>query len=170
MHSREIIVNMHQFEPSRKMRKPGDVFTYLMPDGIYRFIRLVSTTAASPFRVGKLNLLYCYVLESNSRDLPHEDELVPPRLLLPPQLTNNLGWVRGYFHFVGHLPLRPEETFQRHCFETVRPGGQYFDQDGVEVFEPCEPLGRWVLTSYSMIDLRLSDILGIPQPEERLKR
>jgi hypothetical protein len=151
---------MHYWGHTRRRAKLGDLFTYLMPDGKYRFMRYVRNDVPV---FSDANLLYFYVQEFNSPNEPPRDTFTPPRLLIPPTMTNNLGWVHGFFKFVAHWPLQPGEVFPRHCFRYWSAKGiNYVDEHETPVHEPFEPLGRWALTSYSAIDLRLSDALGLP--------
>lgn len=152
--------NMHNWGHSRRKAKIGDLFTYLMPDQKYRFARFVRDDIPL---FGQANMLYFYSNEFDCGTEPARDLFIPPKLILPPQLTNNLCWVRGYVLFVAHWPLRLDEVFPRHCFTYSRFKGIHFvDEFENPVYEPFEPLGHWALTGYSMIDLELSRALGIP--------
>ena len=161
MTEHEYPLNMHNWGHSRKRRKPGDLFTYLMPDGQYRFLRFISDSSHSGMGV-LVNLLYFYDLVQDNPHAPPHDAFTPPRLLIPPQLTNNLGWVRGWFKFVDHWPLQPDEVYPRHCFQSRLWPDRYFDEHGTRVTEPFEPLGSWGVTGYTQIDIDLSRALGIP--------
>ena len=165
----EYPLNMRNWGHTRKRHKPGDLFTYLMPDGKYRFLRLVSDRSQSGMGV-PVNLLYFYDFAVDSRQPPPRDAFAPPHLLIPPQLTNNLGWVRGWFKFVAHWPLQTGEVFPRHCFQSEVFPDRYFDEHGNRIERPFEPLGSWAVTSYAMIDLHLSRALGIPHAYDLAKQ
>src|SRR5688572_2381109 len=138
-------LNMHNWGHTRKRRKPGDLFVYLMPDGKYRFMRFVSDSSHSGMGA-PANLLYFYDRAQGFQGRPPRDAFTPPRLLIPPQLTNNLGWVRGWFNFVDHWQLQEGEVFPRHCFRSELFADRYFDEHGNRVEEPFEPLGSWGFT------------------------
>ncbi len=151
----EVRTNLRVLRPSRKRRRPGDIFVYKMPDGLFRFGRLIATDA-SPLGV-PANLVYFYRRASHSAQpvagvSPHE-------LLVPPVITNQKPWTLGYFEVVESRPLESCDRLLRHCFRDTR--GQYFDEHGNQLPERLEPCGEWGLHSYRTIDDLLSDALGL---------
>ena len=159
--------NMRHFLPSRKRRRPGDLFAYQMPDGWWGYIRFVKTDCAVVFFTG-LNLLYIYRYRTPILEVPNRIKISRDDLLIPPQLTNNLGWVRGYFLFLTHLPIQDGEVFDRHCFWSELNHAHY-DEFSNRVAAPFDPLGSQGVASYSLIDLRVSRALGIPHPHDLAK-
>lgn len=157
--------NMRHFAPSRKRRKPGDLFAYQMPDGLWGYIRFVKNHCSVGFFTG-LNLLYVYSYRSSRLEIPDPHHLSPHSLLLAPQLTNNLGWVRGYYLFVRHIPIKEEDAFVRHCFYSPT-NLRYYDEYSVAIDELFEPIGVSGVASYSMIDLLVSRALGLDHPHDQ---
>jgi len=148
---------MRILEPTRKSVREGDVFTYVMPDAKHRFGRVVSNDA----QIGPMTacqLLYFYDAVSES-EKPPLDELRPSNLLIAPQMTNRLGWRRGYFKTVWRGPVEPEMRLEQHCFWSATRK-MYFDESSNVLPRPVEPTGRWGLVSYRMIDNFLSRALG----------
>ena len=156
--------NMRHFLPSRKRRKPGDLFAFQMPDERWGYIRFAKDGCSVGF-FPDVNLLYVYAYRSQQLEVPDRRHLTPDLLLLPPQLTNNLGWVRGYFVFVDHLPIQPGDLHPRHCFWSAASRA-YYDEYSRPLDIPFDPIGTFGVTSYSMIDLQVSHALGIPHPHD----
>lgn len=155
--------NMRVLEPSRKAVREGDVFTYVMPDGKHRFGRVISTEA----EIGPITacqLLYFFDPATASED-PPLSQLRPDSLLIPPCMTNRLGWRRGRFKTVWRGPVPAQARLPQHCFwDSTRK--KYFDEKTNELPGPVEPVGRWGLVSYRRIDDDLSRALGFdPVPE-----
>ena len=139
-----ICTNLQVLRPSRKARRPGDIFVYRMPDQLFRFGRLISTSAM-PLGV-PANLVYFYKPESHDRfPVP---TLSPQSLLVAPVITNQKPWTLGYF-----------EVLERHCFRDIR--GRYFDEHGNRLDHEEEPCGSWGLHSFRTIDDLLSNALGL---------
>lgn len=152
--------NLRKLEPSRKKVRAGDVFVMLPPDAKgYLFGRVIDTEAdAGGF--GPAVLLYIYRARSADNE-PPMSELTPDNLLLPPMMTNRLGWRHGYFQTITHQDLRREDVLAQHCFKS-HARGQYYDERGHQVLGPIEPVGDWALHSYRSIDDAISEVLGIP--------
>lgn len=91
----------------------------------------------------------------------------PDQLLIPPVLTNKLGWVHGYFETIAHHRLAASDRLPQHCFRSGvvldAPIERYYDEYSRELDVPVEPVGEWGLQSYRTIDDAVSDALGIPR-------
>lgn len=163
--------NMVVLKPSRAKPQAGDVFLVSMLGKELVVGRVVSTDAMPEWSA---NLLYFYRMHVAS-----ESEVKPPfaaNLLIPPQLTNELGWRYGYFKTLYNAPVRKDEVLPRHVFQLsqgpLRMDAEYY------VDECRRPTGRptksempllnyYGLVSYRYIDDRLSEALGIPSaPDE----
>jgi hypothetical protein len=153
----EVKTNLRVLQPSRKKRRPGDVFVYVMPDGLFRFGRLISKDA----KIGGFpaTLVYFYKGESSAK-FPVPD-LAPANLLVPPLGTNQKPWTLGYFEVVESRPLTGADLLPVHCFRDSR--GWYFDERGRRLAHPIEPCGEYGLHSFRTIDDLLSDVLGFPK-------
>jgi hypothetical protein len=149
--------NLRVLQPSRKKRRPGDVFVYQMPDGLFRFGRLISTDS----KVGGFpgHLVYFYKAQSNAKlPVPH---LSPDNLLVAPLATNQKPWTLGYFEVVDSRPLAEADLLPIHCFRDSR--GWYFDEHGRRLEHSVEPCGEYSLHSFRSIDDLLSGVLGLPK-------
>lgn len=152
---------------SRKPPRAGDVFRLRLPSVGYLFGRVVDTDAVGGGFPGIL--IYLYDTVSGSSE-PPLCELRTDRLLIPPVVTNSLGWVRGVFETVMSADLRPEDTLVQHCFLDRPIRGpqktEYFDEKGVRVSAPTRPCGDYVLHSYRSLDDVVSTALGVPRSLE----
>lgn len=151
---------MRVLVPSRARRRPGDVFAYQMPDGLFRFGRLVSTTS----RIGPMrgvHLVYFYKGAAASL-VPPLQQMRPRDLLVAPVLINQKPWTLGYFQRVAALPLAPSDTLPVHCFRCPSTG-EYFDDRNQQLRAGVEPCGVYGLNSYRTVDDELSAALGFPQ-------
>ncbi len=158
-------VNMRVLAPSRRRRRTGDIFTYQMPDGLFRFGRLISPSAPCGFGHG--HLVYFFEETAPTKAVPVS--LSPHRLLIPPLFLNQKPWTLGYFEVVEHRELGPGDTLEAHCFRDpiVRFGRhQYFDEKGQKVEKPTVPCGDYGLNSFLSVDDLLSDALGIKRASD----
>lgn len=153
-------MNLSVLKKTRKLPQPGDIFVMLPPDDLYLFGRVIRTDANAGGFEGSI-LIYIY--RQRSRVKEEIPELHVADLLVPPMMTNRLPWTKGYFEFVQHRNLIPEDELNQHCFKDIR--GWYFDADGNQLSTPIEPVGVWGLHSYQTIDDEISEVLGIaPAP------
>ena len=152
---------MRVLSPSRKAPKAGDLFTFQLPDDLFRFGRVI-TDEASAGGGSRLLLNYLYNVSSDRRT-PPTDELTHDRLLVPPLMTNRLLWSRGYFETVASKELRASDVLARHVFCYRRPGGiVYFDEFGRRTFASDGPMATAGVSSYATIDDEVCEALGIP--------
>lgn len=157
VHQQEDAMNLVVLQKSRRRPAPGDLFAMKLGRGPFLFGRVIRTDAdAGGFP--NANLIYIYRFQSAKKAV-HED-LSRDHLLLPPVMTNNLPWSRGYFEHLGNRPLEAQDRLPRHCFRDDR--GWYFDETGKRLPGPLDPVGEWGLHSYRTIDDAISIALGIP--------
>jgi hypothetical protein len=150
-------MNLAILKKSRRRPIPGDLFVMKPGRGPFLFGRVIRTDAnAGGFP--NANLIYIYEFRSTSKEMP--PDLRADALLLPPILTNNLPWSRGYFECVGNRSLQPGDCLALHCFRDER--GWFFDETGRRLRDPVDPVGEWGLHSYRTIDDAISVVLGIP--------
>jgi hypothetical protein len=170
-----IETNLRILKRSRKDLRPGDTFVLQMRDNEFIFGRVIRTdakigaevrTRAGGYLMEGCILIYIYNAFSSEKDqIPVLDK---NNLLIPPVMTNRLGWSRGYFEVVAHRDLTDEDIRHPHCF--YRPGPvsrpeirRYYDEYDHELPGPVEPCGLYGLASFRVIDDELSDALGIPR-------
>lgn len=150
-------VNMRVLTKSRKRPKPGDIFVFQMPDGLFRYGRVIRTDAVIG---GFPNCTLIYIYSATSATKLPVPRLTREQLLIPPIGTNRQPWLRGYFEMIGHAQLRPEDVLEVHCF--LDPvWKRYVDADGRVLPEKHEPCGFDGLHSYRTIDDDVSRALGI---------
>lgn len=150
--------------PSRKKVLPGDIFSMKLPEG-YLFGRVIATNAkSSRWDEPHLHLLYIYKgIRKTVADF-QIDDFRPPQLLIPPVITNRLGWSRGVYETVGHAPLETADRLEQDVF--LRPGSQdYWDENANPIKESAvkdkSMAGVHGLHSYMTIENEVSVALGL---------
>jgi hypothetical protein len=147
------VTNLQVLKRSRRPPAGGDAFVMLPPDDRYLFGRVVRTGVLGPM---KATLIYIYGYRSDEKRVPAR--LEPDALLLPPVMTNALGWHHGVFETVEHRPVAHGDLLPQHCFFAA---GRYYDEDGKTLPRPTEPCGIGGVVSYRMLDDLISDALGL---------
>lgn len=147
---------MHKLRPSRKRPKVGDVFEVGFDAGRLAG-RVIRTDALVSEGAPGLNLLYFFRDLAPAHDVNAMD-LTVDNLLIPPLLTNNMGWSRGYFRTIGNRPLGSGEVLDQHCFDAY--GAGCFDEYGHPLPAPVQPVGVRGVHSYLTIEHELSVALG----------
>ena len=151
--------NFTKLQPRRKKVSPGEVFTFQLLDGPFRFGRVIATGRPAP--MPNSTLLYIYRAEAADPTDPPLDRLVPDDLLIPPVFANQQGWLRGYFKTVLHQPIRPTDLLATHCFfDTGRK--IYRNEEGQRLSGPSDPCGSWSMASHRGVDDKISQALGLP--------
>lgn len=89
---------------SRKKPKAGDVFSLRIKDDLYYYGKVIKTEIESTnvFLRG-WNLVHIYDHSTSKLIEPSEINLINQSLILPPVVTNNKGWIDGYFFTVGSI-------------------------------------------------------------------
>ena len=158
-------INLELLRPSRRRLAAGDVFVVKPIRHPFLFGRIIRTDAAL-FGQGNLLLYFYDAWSDDAQDIP---ALARDRLLIPPVVTNRLGWSRGFFNHVENRPLTRGDVLSVHCFvsNVYRDGPRYFDEFRNQLPGPVPPVGEAGLHSYRTIDDEISRALGIPlAPEE----
>lgn len=153
----------------RSRHKPavGDLFVLNMLGNRWIAGRVIRMDARA---FGEGNpLLYFYRIDIT--DPERIQTPIAPDLLIPPIITNYLGWRRGFYMHLRNEPLAAEELLSRHVFDNRNVTGKYVDEYNCLAAppEPGLPCGFFALWSYRAIDDMLSKSLGIPpkQSEEQ---
>jgi immunity protein 26 of polymorphic toxin system len=156
-------IQLTVLKKSRRAPQPGDIFVMLPPDGLYLYGRVVKTDADMGF--GPCNLIYVY--RARSKEKTPVPELLVEELLIPPVITENSAWTRGYFEFLENRPLTVAEQLPQHCFrDDYVHRGRHYDEYGNPLPDPIEPVGTSTLTTVRGIAKRVSRALGIPIPPD----
>lgn len=150
--------------PSRKPLKAGDIFSLLLAERGHVVGRVISTEARWTLAdgAGTANLLYIYRGLIRNFERLDTATLTVERLLIPPVMTNRLGWSRGYFRNVASVPLAPHDVLPKHCFMSSHLQPRFFDEFGRELAGPVEPVGHQGLHSYRSIEDAVCNALGVP--------
>ena len=149
---------------SRKKRKVGDIFVLFFPGEKYCFGRVIKTGVVGGGVPG-FNLIYIYkYIKKDKNDVPND--LGVQNLLLPPIVTNNQGWLRGYFETVKTADIYDGGILPIHCFEDniLYIPSKYFDEYGKELKKKYKICGRYVLTSFWSIYKQAGRELNLPVP------
>jgi hypothetical protein len=151
--------NLTVLQRSRKKVGAGDVFTFQLLDGPFRFGRVVATGLNAP--MPDSTLVYIYRAEASDPADPPLAQLVPEDLLIPPVFTNRQGWLRGYFKTLLHQPIEPTDLLATHCF--FDSGRKiYRNEQGEPLSAASDPCGSWSMASHRGVDDRVSQALGLP--------
>ena len=157
----------HEQERSRKKVRVGDVFVMKLDDG-YLYGRVVSDTAMmDKFSDPEWLLLYVYAgVYADDTHIPRE-VISPPRLLIPPVITNRLGWRHGYFRTVGNLPIQSDQLLPRHVFRSPM-SDELWDEGNARItaVEETDLVGCKALDSYLSIEDSVSRALGYGSIEQ----
>lgn len=108
------------------------------------FGRVVSDKAR-PFSGRAATFFLVYIYKNLSGSASEPPRLTPDELLIPPMITNQQGWFRGYFRPVVHADLRVGDVLPVHCFQRVgSEAEEYYNEDFQRLpgrTEPCGPRG-----------------------------
>lgn len=151
------ILNLEILTPSRKKLKPGDIFVIKPKNFPYYFGRIICIDAKI---VVFKNCILIYIYNATSNNKMKIPGLCPSNLLIPPCIINRLPWSRGYFETIENRPLTKNDVLPIHCFRDIR--NRYFNEYGIKLKHPVEPIGDYALNSYRTIDDDVSRALGIP--------
>jgi hypothetical protein len=150
--------------PSRKKVAPGDIFSMKLPGG-YLLGRVIATNAkSSEWDEPHLHLLYIYKGVHKTTTDFQIDDFRPPQLLIPPVITNRLGWSRGVYETIGHAPLENADRLERNVF--LRPGrNDYWDENANPIkashVKDKSMVGLQAVHSYMTIEYRVSVALEL---------
>jgi len=158
--------NLRILKRSRNIPLPGDVFVMQLPDEDFIFGRVIEADIQDPTRAPMPGsyLIYVYTPRRPTMEPPFQ-ELTPRQLLISPMFINRMPWTKGFFEKVAHAELGPGDRLARHCFWSA--GRQtYVDEFRNPLVQRSEPCGDWALSSYRLLDDRVSDALGMPRAPE----
>lgn len=112
------------------------------------------------------NLIYIYRELWPTNKVPEIAHFTIDNLLIVPDLTNNLGWRRGYYETVANIDLASIELLPRHVFVShAMAEEKYYDEHGHSVLpEHGELIGIFGLASYLSTEYRIAEALGLDIP------
>ncbi|HKX28912.1 MAG TPA: Imm26 family immunity protein [Blastocatellia bacterium] len=148
-------MSLKSLKPSRKAPQVGDLFVFQVTPGEYRYGRVVRTDAqVGPFQ----NALLVYLYKSPSSDKTQIPDLKLSDLLVPPVMTNQTPWTKGYFETVANRELQPGDVLERHSFKNGL-NQKYFDEYNQILPEPVEPVGDHSLNLHGSINALITEAL-----------
>jgi hypothetical protein len=162
----EIAINLEHLANSRKNINTGDIFV-LKPKGKDYYYGVVANANSNHF--GIEDIIHIQIFNYCTEQIANvSDSLYKYDLLLPPILTNKLGWRKGYFKTIGHSDIKLFPTVKRAAFVDVIRTGYYFDDKSnpLDKIYSIETTGAFSIKSYLNIDTLISLKLGIPLPIE----
>lgn len=154
----------HVQDPSRKKVRLGDVFVAKLDEGFLHG-RVVNLAAlSSSYSTTPMLLLYFYQGLSISPEVFPTESFSPPKLIIPPVITNTMGWRRGYFQTIGNIELTPDQLLSRHVFRGLgHESEQFWDEYNSPVHSATlsgHQIGIKALDSYLTIEDSISRALG----------
>ena len=142
---------------TRRKPVPGDYFYIQLIDERYYLGRVIRNDACIP-PITNMNVIYIY--KTPLQDVSELPTCKRTELLIPPVIANNQGWLKGYFGYLGSVPLEEEDVLPVHCFES--PINYFcYNEYGERLPEKVEPCGVWGVASHATIELELRIALGI---------
>lgn len=147
---------------SRHDPQPGDLFLMNLLGKRWILGRVVANDCRSDrFTEYPAVLLYIYdmkVIDPDDIRTP-----IPPKLLIPPELTNRQGWTQGWLLHVRNEPMTPSELLPRHVFDGVAVDGRFRNEYAqfVDAPSPGELVACSGLASILGIEESISEALGI---------
>ncbi len=153
-------INLENLGGSRKVIKTGDVFVFKPKKHPY-YYGVVINSDANIFTAKGLVHIHLFNLNSEKgNSVP--DNLHCSKLLIPPILTNKLGWRKGYFKTIGNIAVKDFMSAKNATFFYYN--GEIFDDNSNQLLVPksIEETGSFAITSYLNIDNLISLALEIP--------
>jgi hypothetical protein len=113
-------------KPSRRKPKSGDLFVCNMRGERWIAGRVMHNRCKMMSGTGNEFLLYSYRMQVSDPVMLRPP--FGPDLLIPPIITNALGWRLGLFETLDKSPLEPEEVLAKHYFSTIWVDPRYCDE------------------------------------------
>lgn len=155
-------MNLQVLTKSMRRPTPGDIFVYRPVARAFGFGRVIrGETAADD------DTLLVYIYRAVSETKEPVPQLMHRQLLLPPLITYTLPWEQGYFERISTRPLKADDILSPHCFRD-RLRKCYCDETGALLPRRVEPCGEWGVDLPGLIDIRISEALGIPVDPDTL--
>lgn len=141
-------MNLIVIEKSRKMPKPGDIFTFTFDNKVFRFGQVIITNS----KIGPMeNCFLIYIFSVTSEKIDLIPSLNTSLLLVPPIMTNKKGWSDGVFKTIGNKKLEQTNVLPKHFFYS-KNRDKYYNEFSEEVeYDNTTQFGVWGLHSYLTI-------------------
>ena len=153
-------INLELLGNSSKIIRTGDVFV-LKPKNHPFYYGIVANVNATMF--GAKEIIHIQIFDYKSevvQEIPDSLDKYP--LLIPPILTNKIGWKKKYFKSIGNIPVNNFISVRNASFFYYN--GEIFNDSSHPLSKPnsIETTGSFSVTSYLNIDNLISLRLGIP--------
>lgn len=153
-------INLELLGNSSKIIKTGDVFV-LKPKNHPLYYGIVANASATMFSAKEIIHIQIFDYKSDVvQEIPDSLDKYP--LLIPPILTNKIGWKKKYFKSIGNIPVDNFISVKNASFFYYN--GEIFNDSSQPLSKPylIETTGSFSVTSYLNIDNLISLRLGIP--------
>lgn len=146
-----------EMNPSRKKPKEGDIFVIQPKENVYFYGKVIRTNLPSTNgMIRGWNLIYIYRRPIKQIILP--DFLDPKQLLIPPQIVNNQGWLKGYFQTIGNVPVTLKDISQDYGF-LDHITKKYVDEEGRFLSHKPSTYTDYGLGSYGIVGYDVQEAL-----------
>lgn len=151
-------MNMRVLQASTHRRSVDEIFVFTFREDEFYWGRVVSTGLIFD---GVENVILCYAYHHSTTGLDPIPQFEKNHLLIPPFVTNDELWNKGYFETIAMHSHQPGDNHPTHCFKSP-DDDIYQDEYGEILPGRMEPCGANLFHSCSMIDEALSGVLGFP--------
>ncbi len=130
----EFTTELIRMKPSRLKPNEGDIFVIQPKEGFYYYGKVIRTNILNKDpMINGWNVIYIYNKLSKEVVLP--DILDPQQLLIPPQIVNNQGWLKGYFMTVGSSQITKNDIIDYGFWDVFRK--RFVNEEGTLLgYEP----------------------------------
>lgn len=147
------MTNLTRLRATRKPPEPGDVFVFLLCDGLYTFGQVIDTNIKM---AGLTSLILVRVHNCRSRKKTPVPEGALDEPVIDTAVITHHAWTRGYFENVGKLPV----NFGPYCFEHY---GRYLDKNEEVIPQPVGTVLPSWFGNYRGVEQEVCRLFGIPE-------
>jgi len=148
-----------KMEPSRKRPKVSDIFVVQPKEKLYYFGKVILTQIKSKDSfINGMNLIYIY--NSPQKELIIPEDLELNKLIIPPTVVNNRGWLEGYFKTIGVRSVSEDDLKVDYGFkDIIRVNEFYCDVEGKKLEHKPKYCSIFGLGSYGVVGRQIQKIL-----------
>lgn len=123
-----------KMKPSRIKPKEGDIFIIQPQKSLYIYGKVIRSNIPNkdPMLKG-WNVIYIY--KKFAKEIVILENLDPQKLLIPPQIVNNQGWLKGYFMNIGFSKVTEEDFIEYGFWDVLQK--RFVNEEGTPLgYEP----------------------------------